>query len=407
MNRKLCKILPFVSAVFIGIALLIAAPGNSFACKKYKDEAEELRLELEDSQRRSSELEAQLDMRNLEMSDIQNQLAMKNGQINEMQSQIDAKNIEIQMLYDETLALEENIKELGEVLKTKGDALSAQVFDLSQQKQSLEEQVIALKGDIETASNRNNRLAQLVDEYQKNAAARTAENYNLKKECDTLKQTADDLSSSLKAKTDELSWQVSDLTAQKGILERQLAELRENIDIQLAYEEAEKDRMQDTFNQLLKSLENEVEEQTVEIQHFKDALTINIMDKIFFDSGKAEIKPEGEDVLRRVGEILRNVPDKAIRIEGHTDDIPIGQKLIEKYPTNWELGAARAAKVAEFFRKEVGIDPKRMAVVSYSMYRPLVPHTTKLNRAKNRRIEIVVLDKLHYQMMEIKESLEQ
>lgn len=63
--------------------------------------------------------------------------------------------------------------------------------------------------------------------------------------------------------------------------------------------------------------------------------------------------------------------------------------------------------MAEFLRKDVGIDPKRMTVVSYSMYRPLVPHTTNANRAKNRRIEIVVLDKLYYQMMEVKESMEQ
>ena len=155
------------------------------------------------------------------------------------------------------------------------------------------------------------------------------------------------------------------------------------------------------------SLEKEIGQQLVEIEHYRDALTINIMDKIFFDSGKAEIKQEGFDVLKRVGTILKNVPDKTIRIEGHTDDVPIGQKIMEKYPTNWELGAARASNVAEFFRKESGIDPKRMTVVSYSMYRPLVPHTTKENKAKNRRIEIVLLDKLYYQMVEVKESMEQ
>jgi chemotaxis protein MotB len=406
MYREIYKKWFFACGVFIGLGLLIAAPSESYACKRFRDENETLRLELEESQQRSSELEALLDMRNREISEFKDQLVFKNNEISEMQSQIDAKNTELQVLYDSTQMLENNVRELGDVLKARDDEMSSQIFDLSQQKQDLEEQIIALKGDIEAASTRNIRLSQLVDDYRKNAGSLTAENYNLKKERDTLKKTADDLSISLKASTDELSRQIADLTSKKQSLEQQQAELKKNVDIQIAAEEAEKERMEATFNQLMKSLEDEIEQQTVEILNYRDALTINIMDKIFFDSGKAEIKRGGEDVLSRVGTILQTVPDKAIRIEGHTDDIPIGQKLVEKYPTNWELGAARAANVAEFFRKEVGIDPKRMTVVSYSMYRPLVPHTTSLNRAKNRRIEIVVLDKLHYQMMEIKESLE-
>ncbi|UCB45504.1 MAG: OmpA family protein, partial [Spirochaetota bacterium] len=352
-------------------------------------------------------LRSELDVKNKEVADLQNSNALKNLEIDELNKQIDMKNNELQRLYDGTQMLEKNLKGLGDILKSSGGELSNQMALLMQGKQTLEDQVIALRGDIDAAFNRNERLNQLVGEYQKQIGDQAADIKSLQKERDSLQKTSNNLKNALEGKTDELSRQVANLTTQKQKLEQQVSELRKNIDSQLAKEAAEKDRMKKTYDQLVKSLESEIGQKTVDIQHFKDALTINIMDKIFFDSGKAEIKPEGYSVLRRVGAILKAVPDKVIRIEGHTDDIPIGPKIAEKYPTNWELGAARAANVAEFLRKEVGIDPKRISVASYSMYRPLVPHTTNENRAKNRRIEIVVLDKLHYQMMEVKESMEQ
>jgi chemotaxis protein MotB len=336
-----------------GIIFLVS-PFESSACKKVKLENAELRDQLEESRSRNAELEARL-------REQQSGLDTRNRQMTEMQNQLDMKNSELQRLYDEIEVLEKDVYELGESLKMRGDDLSVQMAQLSQKKQDLEDQVIALKSDIDAASRRNERLTNLVNEYEKRISALSAD------------------ISSLKAERDKL----------------------------ISAESADKERMKTTYDQLMASLENEIGQQLVEIEQYRDALTINIMDKIFFDSGKADIKPEGVDVLKRVGAILKNVPDKTIRIEGHTDDIPIGQKIIEKYPTNWELGAARAARVAEFFRKESGIDPKRMTVVSYSMYRPLVPQTTNENRAKNRRIEIVLLDKLYYQMVEVKESMEQ
>lgn len=380
-------------------AVFLLQPLESRACKQYIDENVKLKSELEAAGQRNAELEARvnenekkIEVQNQELSDMKNLLAMKNN--------------ELQRMYDTSLILESTLKGLGDILQASGDELSGRMLQLVQSKQGLENEVAALRNDIDAAFKRNERLNQLAGEYQNKLSDQAVELKNMRIERDNLKKTAEDLRRSLKADTEELSKQVASLTAQKQNLDKKLADLSKNIDTQLAAEAAEKERMKSTYEQLLASLDKEVGQRTIEIQHYKDALTINIMDKIFFDSGKAEIKPEGADVLRRVGTILKNVPEKMIRIEGHTDDIPIGQKIAEKYPTNWELGAARAANVAEFLRTEVGLDPRRMAVVSYSMYRPIVPHTTKGNRAKNRRIEIVVIDKLHYQMMEIKESTE-
>jgi len=346
------KYLLFLMVCAGGVALFVS-PLDAAGCKKAKLENAELRDELEATRSMNADLEAQL-------REQMRGLADRNQEMVILQNQIDMKNSELQSLYDEIEVLEMNVYELGESLKARGDALSAQMAQLLDKKQDLENQIVALKADIDAASRRNERLTQLVNDYQTRIGALSEQTEILKAESDALR----------------------------------------------AAEEADKKRMKTTYDKLLKSLEMEIGQQTVEIQQYKDSLTINIMDKIFFDSGKAEIKPSGYDVLRRVGAILKEVPDKVIRIEGHTDDVPIGQKIIEKYPTNWELGAARAANVAEFLRKDVGIDPKRMTVVSYSMYRPLVPHTTEANRARNRRIEIVVLDKLYYQMVEVKEGME-
>jgi chemotaxis protein MotB len=163
--------------------------------------------------------------------------------------------------------------------------------------------------------------------------------------------------------------------------------------------------MKNAYEDLTSDLENEITEKNIELRQYHDALTINIADKLFFESGKAELKPEAGHILDRIARILKEkLPGKIIRIEGHTDKIPIGKKLKKKYPNNWMLGAARAANVAEYFREISGINPKRMSIVSYSSYRPLTSNKTSAQRAKNRRIEIIVMNPLKYQVEELKSA---
>ena len=103
-------------------------------------------------------------------------------------------------------------------------------------------------------------------------------------------------------------------------------------------------------------------------------------------------KPEGLAVLQRVIEILKGVRDKAIRIEGHTDNVKIGGSLTRKYPTNWELSAASALPVTRYLEKQ-GIDPTLLAAVAYGEYKPLADNGTAEGRAKNRRIAIILQPK--------------
>jgi chemotaxis protein MotB len=137
-------------------------------------------------------------------------------------------------------------------------------------------------------------------------------------------------------------------------------------------------------------LQKEVSEGQIAIQRYEDKLTLNVAEKIFFDSGSAELKPTGKEVLRKVGNILKGLTDKVIRVEGHTDNVPIAPSLRAIYPTNWELSAARALTVVRFLQEFTGVPPQMLVVAAYGEYRPIALNDTPANRQKNRRIEIVL-----------------
>ncbi|SHH27226.1 OmpA/MotB family protein [Caloranaerobacter azorensis] len=119
-------------------------------------------------------------------------------------------------------------------------------------------------------------------------------------------------------------------------------------------------------------------------------LTIRILDNVFFDSGKAEIKPKAKEILRYIGDILnrKEFKHKHIKIEGHTDTDPI---RTSKFPSNWELSAIRATNVLRFLIEEKGIEGNRISSAGYAYYRPVAPNDTPENKAKNRRVDIVIL----------------
>jgi len=175
---------------------------------------------------------------------------------------------------------------------------------------------------------------------------------------------------------------------------RRLSEGRAQEVARLQKETAEKEQelaqLKATYNELVLDLKKEIEAGEIKVTQFKDLLTVNLVEKILFDSGKAEIKPRGLEILKRVGAILKNVKDKQIRIEGHTDNIPIGSALAAKYPSNWELSAARATVVARYFQEKVGIPPQKLAPTGFSEYRPVASNSTDTGRAQNRRIEIIL-----------------
>jgi len=149
--------------------------------------------------------------------------------------------------------------------------------------------------------------------------------------------------------------------------------------------------MRRTQDELESRLQEEVKKGNVLIKQQHGELVVDLLDKVVFDSGEAELNDKGKEVLRQVGETLLKVPDKIIFVAGHTDNLPISDKLLETFPTNWELSTARATQVVRFLQEEVKVPGERLAVGGHGEFRPIGSNRSKGGRRRNRRIEVRLL----------------
>ncbi|UCD77834.1 MAG: OmpA family protein [Desulfobacterales bacterium] len=129
-------------------------------------------------------------------------------------------------------------------------------------------------------------------------------------------------------------------------------------------------------------------EQDVAVDYSSKGLVMRLSDHALFDLGAADISPKAVPLLKKVGAIIAESPYE-IRVEGHTDDLPI---KTARYPSNWELSTARAVNVLRYFIETYGISSKRLSAEGYAEYQPMVPNNSVENRAKNRRVEIIFLN---------------
>ena len=201
-----------------------------------------------------------------------------------------------------------------------------------------------------------------------------------------------DLERTLTMKAGELGKTIADLRQRVSALETDNARLTAELtDAQKAREEKVRE-VSSTYEQLVAKMKGEIDKGQVTISELKGKLTVNMVEAILFDSGKAEVKPEGLVVLGKVIEILKTVNDKSIRIEGHTDNKPIVGPLTQRYPTNWELSAARAITISRYLQKH-GVEPASLSAAAFGEFKPVADNDTPEGRAKNRRIEIVLVPK--------------
>jgi len=211
----------------------------------------------------------------------------------------------------------------------------------------------------------------LSSDYEKLAADRQ----NLETAADAYRKKAD-------ITIERLREQNAELLGDKQMLDESIALLKKA-------KEQEVKKVSGTYENLLEKMGKEIQEGQIAITELKGKLTVDVVDKILFDSGKAEIKPEGLEVLGRVVDILATTTDKVIRVEGHTDNVPIRGNLARQYPTNWELSAARALTIVRYLESQ-GIDPLKLSAVAFGEHRPIADNDTPEGRAKNRRIAIVL-----------------
>jgi chemotaxis protein MotB len=205
-----------------------------------------------------------------------------------------------------------------------------------------------------------------------------------------LKGQVDELSADLaesRAQQEKLVSQIENLERTKGELESKQAELAQTVQQK---EEALAELTHDQ-EELAAKLEHEIKKGDVLIKQRGGELVVDVSDQILFDSGAAELNEQGKSVLLKVGETFSKSKDKVIQVGGHTDDVPISPKLLEKFPSNWELSTARASHVVRFLQEQAKIPGQRLLATGFSQYRPASTNATKNGRRKNRRIEVVLL----------------
>jgi chemotaxis protein MotB len=143
-------------------------------------------------------------------------------------------------------------------------------------------------------------------------------------------------------------------------------------------------RMQKQLEQMLS---NQIAQHTVSIAMGKDGLVISLREAGFFSSGSATPHAATLPILHRIAAALGNT-SYLVRIEGHTDNVPIHN---DAFDSNWELSSARATRIAHIFVDSKDIAPERISAAGYAEYHPVTANATDAGRAENRRVDLVVM----------------
>jgi chemotaxis protein MotB len=371
-------------------------------------ELEATRLAAEAAKKRSAaELEALKSQSTAEMDAIKNRSA---AEVEALKQQAAA---DIERLQNEKSQLGEEIAKLQQqaseesaratALESERDQEIAKLRELTADHEAVTAKLAALTEELVGLKHRGE---QLTAEYQ-TAEAKLAAATN---ELGSQKHRVQQLTSSLAAVTEEAARVKQETEAATEEVHKQQEALRaaeqaleksrqEQVALQTQFEkeqtekEREIQRLTQTQVDLSKTLQSEIAKGEIRIQQVADRLTINMVDRVLFDSGQGQVRPAGLKVLKRVSDILKTVADKQIRIEGHTDNMPIRGRLKERFPTNWELSTMRATSVVRYLVDQGGVDPANISAVGYADMRPIALNDTEEGRSANRRIEIVLYPK--------------
>lgn len=195
---------------------------------------------------------------------------------------------------------------------------------------------------------------------------------------------------------EDLRVEQEELLGTRAILEKDVASLREREEslskeletTSVALSEASKaaQELESSYQGLVHDLEREVQQGEIEIQQLRTGLQLAVSDEILFGSGSAKLDAGGVALLKKVASNIKKL-DHAIDVEGHSDNVRITGPLKKRYPSNWELAAARASSVVRLFERQ-GIEGDRLQAISRAEFAPVASNDEAEGRSKNRRIEI-------------------
>jgi chemotaxis protein MotB len=296
-------------------------------------------------------------------------------------------------------------------LTAENDGLKADVASLTSKLEAMTGDRDRLKDELSGMTGQRDRLKNDLSNMTSERDKLAADNRNLDRvlgsKADALSQAIAELRTkvaAVEAENGQLKSQIAGLNQQfanqqsrlddrvevAARFEKENAKLRQDVAALQKAQEEKVQKVSKTYEDLLQKMKGEIDKGQMTITELKGKLTVNMVDAILFDTGKAEVKPEGMEVLQKVISILKDVKDKWIRIEGHTDNVQIIGHLAKKYPTNWELSAARAINVTRFLQEQ-GIEPAVLSGVAYGEYHPVSSNETTEGKQKNRRIEIILV----------------
>ncbi len=268
------------------------------------------------------------------------------------------------------------------------------------QRKAAEQQAASLAQEREALEARSSELQSRLDGLEKEKGQLNSELGNVRGHITDLEQKLASGSASAQEEIATLQKQASELEANAARIAKEREQLRQEqsqlaatLEQERLAKEEEIKRLTRTQEELSKSLQDEISKGNITIQQVRDRLTINMVDRVLFDSGQAQVKPAGIKVLKQVGDVLGKITDKQIRIEGHTDNVPISSKLQDRFKTNWELSASRATTVVRYLIDQGGVDRQYLSAVGYADTHPLASNDSEEGRSSNRRIEIVLYPK--------------
>lgn len=222
--------------------------------------------------------------------------------------------------------------------------LEGQLSDAERQRTELEEQLAALRAENDTMAARLTELGENVESLRSRASALEG-----------------------------------DLTATT----RERDELRER--------ERQANERLATFRAMLERFRSMIDSGRLRVSIVRNRMVVELPDNVLFDSGQAELKPEGAATLAEVATVLSSIEGRVFQIAGHTDNVPIRSR---RYGSNWELSTARAVVVARYMIETAGMPADRISAAGYADTVPIESNDTEEGRARNRRIEIVLMPNL-------------
>jgi len=215
---------------------------------------------------------------------------------------------------------------------------------------------------------------------------------NLEAQLGESKTHADDLDTrltALGARNAELMKKLNLAGEEKGSLSEALTKTERALEEMKARETQAQSRLA-MFRQMLEKFRSMIDSGKLRVRVVRGRMVVELSENILFDSGKAELKKEGQEALTQVAGVLSSIPDRDFQITGHTDNIPIKSA---RFPSNWELSTARAVEVTRFLA-EKGVDSGRLSAAGYAETQPVASNNEPDGRKQNRRIEIVLMPNL-------------